>query len=497
MAELPEIVRARLRQRDKRGPELRSSGDVSASLGAGQHPDANLLAAFAERRLTGSERTLLLGHLADCAQCRELVALAFPSPEVQAAVAEAARPASGSPVWLRWPVWLGWDTLRWGVLAASVGVVLIGGFRAGVLRWPASQKSAPTISKSPADENKQPSILRAANDSSSSVRGAPSSLGERAERDGLESGNAPAKPAEPPRTPAQDRAGFKAKLKKQETASAPGARRAKGVPQAGEAPTRGSLDIAQVPPAKNAEGYSKERDESHRASQASAAQSQALASGGFATPSDSLQAEKANPVQQQSSLELQTAEVQDEAVSKEKIGPASKASEVERRRLSAMAQALAPPSPPPTGSSGVGAARALRFDQVGELAKDKRLLTAQWSIASVVGPYAGDSSPAIGRVERSVDGGKTWQELHVNDRVSFRAVAANGPEVWAGGSGGALYHSTDVGQHWTRVLVGLDQGVVTETVVSIDVGGSRNVRVATDAHETWVTADGGQHWENR
>ena len=113
----------------------------------------------------------------------------------------------------------------------------------------------------------------------------------------------------------------------------------------------------------------------------------------------------------------------------------------------------------------------------------------------------GDNSPAIGRVERSLDGGKTWQELHVNDRVSFRAVAANGAEVWAGGSRGALYHSTDSGQHWARVPVGLgqdsDKGVVTDTIMSIDVADSRHVTVTTDADETWVTADGGQHWESR
>ena len=144
----------------------------------------------------------------------------------------------------------------------------------------------------------------------------------------------------------------------------------------------------------------------------------------------------------------------------------------------------------------IGAAGALRFDQARDLAKDERRLSAQWSIASAVGPYAGESSPAIGRIERSLDGGKTWQELRVNDRVSFRAVAANGAEVWAGGSGGALYHSTDGGQHWARVPVGLGQGVVTDTIVGIDVANSRNVTVTTDAHETWVTADG-QHWESR
>src|SRR2546422_5021887 len=240
MVKLPKIARERLRQRNNPSPvDLRSAGGLnatrSASLGAGQHPDANLLAAFAERRLAGSERTLLLGHLADCAQCRELVALAFPSPEVQAALAEATRPASGSAVWARWPVWLRWGTLRWAVLAGSVGVVLIGGFRAGVLRWPASQRPAPKISKSPADENKQPSVLRAANDSSTSVRDAPSPLGERAAPGRLESGNAPAKPAEPLRPAAPYHVRLKAKSKEQESASSLAARSAKGVLLAGEA----------------------------------------------------------------------------------------------------------------------------------------------------------------------------------------------------------------------------------------------------------------------
>jgi len=396
-------------------------------------------------------------------------------------------------VWLRWPVWLRWGTLRWGVLAASVGFVLIGGFRAGVLRWPASQRSAPTISKSPADENKQPSVLRAANDSSTSVRDAPSPLGERAAPGRLESGNAPAKPAEPLRPAAPYHVRLKAKSKEQESASSLAARSAKGVLQAGEAAALSSPDVAQVPPAKSAQAYSKERDENSRAGQASAAQNQALTSGGFATPSDSLQAEKADSLPQQKSLGLQTAEVQTETASKEKIEPPSKAPEVGRRRLGAMTQAPAPP-PPAAAPSAVGAAGALQFDQVRQLAKDKRLWSAQWSIASVVDPYGGDSNPAIGRVERSLDGGKTWQELRVNDRVSFRAVAANSAEVWAGGSAGALYHSADGGQHWARVSVGLGQRVVTDTIVSINVADSRNVTVATDARETWVTADGGQHW---
>lgn len=41
-----------------------------------EHPDADLLAAFAEKRLLGHEREELLAHLAECADCREVVALA-------------------------------------------------------------------------------------------------------------------------------------------------------------------------------------------------------------------------------------------------------------------------------------------------------------------------------------------------------------------------------------------------------------------------------------
>jgi hypothetical protein len=41
------------------------------------HPDANLLAAFAEHSLAGRERAEVCEHLTDCAECRELVVLAY------------------------------------------------------------------------------------------------------------------------------------------------------------------------------------------------------------------------------------------------------------------------------------------------------------------------------------------------------------------------------------------------------------------------------------
>ena len=37
-------------------------------------------------------------------------------------------------------------------------------------------------------------------------------------------------------------------------------------------------------------------------------------------------------------------------------------------------------------------------------------------------------------------------------KLVFRAVAVIGPEVWAGGSGAMLYHSSDSGTLWQQVF---------------------------------------------
>ena len=87
----------------------------------GDHPDADLLTAFAEQVLPERERSRLLLHLSRCAHCRDVLALALPPVTSTPAALDTARRGS----WFSWPV------LRWG--AAFACVVIVGS--AVLIRW--------------------------------------------------------------------------------------------------------------------------------------------------------------------------------------------------------------------------------------------------------------------------------------------------------------------------------------------------------------------------
>ena len=131
MPGLPKIALARL----KANPDAPKSSSLLLGPGAFQgadHPDANLLAAFVEKTLTEKERTQVLNHLSQCAECREVAALALPA---EVAAAEPTRVAA----WRRsnpWPV------LRWGAMAAVLGALTV-----VVVLHPALWKGHPEISK--------------------------------------------------------------------------------------------------------------------------------------------------------------------------------------------------------------------------------------------------------------------------------------------------------------------------------------------------------------
>ncbi|HKW65759.1 MAG TPA: zf-HC2 domain-containing protein, partial [Terriglobales bacterium] len=117
---------------------------LRASNPPGDHPSADLLAAFAEQALGAGEREQLLAHLAACDNCRAVVWLALPESEAaqQVLVSAPSRAWSWSSAW------------RWAGVAA--GIVVIAGvamlFRGGP--GPAAERVAsapkpPAVSQKP------------------------------------------------------------------------------------------------------------------------------------------------------------------------------------------------------------------------------------------------------------------------------------------------------------------------------------------------------------
>ena len=97
MTDLPKIAMRRLDQQST----------------AGDHLDPNLISAFAENALPRDARTHVLQHLAQCADCRQLVFLSCPDQAVT-----LPTPVATPSRWLTWPV------LRWGAAVAAVVVVV-------------------------------------------------------------------------------------------------------------------------------------------------------------------------------------------------------------------------------------------------------------------------------------------------------------------------------------------------------------------------------------
>ena len=118
MTDVPKIVRYRLQAGELGRPEQ-------------THPEADALVAFAENALSQAERDSVLGHLAKCGGCREVVALALPAEDATPVAAMAAAEAGSETTVVQVSnsasirrAWFAWANLRWAALAAGVAVAL-------------------------------------------------------------------------------------------------------------------------------------------------------------------------------------------------------------------------------------------------------------------------------------------------------------------------------------------------------------------------------------
>jgi photosystem II stability/assembly factor-like uncharacterized protein len=166
-----------------------------------------------------------------------------------------------------------------------------------------------------------------------------------------------------------------------------------------------------------------------------------------------------------------------------------------------------------------------------QTAQSYALASAEGSNFSPSGSLVAESSRwainPVGGLERSLDQGKTWQEVEVNGGaetsgavnrqlalkdsraaakqktdgkpkpILFRAVAANGPDVWAGGSEANLYHSTDSGDHWVKVVPSWRGVELSGDILSLQFADAMHGRIVTSTAEIWTTPDDGQTWDKR
>jgi hypothetical protein len=148
MNSLPKFVRDRLRTEAPR-----------------QHPDAEVLSAFAENALPATEREAIVEHLSACTHCRDIVFLAAPpaSEQQQVFAAPRARP---------------YFALRWGTLVACLaigGLLLLShrlGFRPNEPSSSAKTTSVPVPEKLAAQE-KIPADLESMRDKQFAFRVVP------------------------------------------------------------------------------------------------------------------------------------------------------------------------------------------------------------------------------------------------------------------------------------------------------------------------------------
>ena len=399
MQDVPQFVLKRLRQK----------------AAAGSHPDADLLTAFAEQSLLGSERARVMEHLATCGDCRDVVALALPATEIAVSPVSVTRVRSG---------WLGLPVLRWGALAAGLTAVI----SVGVLQYSHSRNGDMVASNHAREAVTRPS----SSDLPHATQKAVSQTETGTQPSSVLGSPAPSEQEPVVEVSRRDRA------------------------------TGDRLVFAR--PRQSAKNQVSQQVAQNEA--------QLLPDAGNVTNLRSFDVVKAkDPVPAQSTSGN---------------APTS----------------LASATPLQTSPSLIS--RAL----------------PRWTVTS------------SGVLQRSFDGGNTWEnvipalsegqagarpamstagsdvanatqarnqkaEVAVDPNAVFRAVAAFGAEVWAGGNGGVVFHTSDGGNHWIRVTPSVAGAGLTGDIVGIQFADPQHGKILTSNAELWTTSDSGQTWQKQ
>ncbi|MFZ0731804.1 MAG: hypothetical protein WAM79_05735 [Candidatus Sulfotelmatobacter sp.] len=457
MTDVPKIVRERLK----------------TALPRGAHPDADLLTAFSERSLPESERRLVLEHLACCVDCREIVSLALPE---EASVPTPAQAPSAT--------WLAWPTLRWAFVAAGILVIAsLGTVQYRHIHRPAVAERGPVPG---------PAVKEAENKGVAAPAPPPAQSQEESNK------------TEPPSISKQRKG---EPINGRADSLQTSARLAPGAPLSQRA--AGAVIGGPLPHGPRMPNQFQQQNANNSLPQTSAAPAPVP----FARPTATQQAQAAASSQSFHGNAAKTAPsgedatsmtVQSQSVTQQPSTYEFAQNNVERAK--------------PADELHLSASRKVPAGSPAQLDRlsTKAVGAARWTINS------------SGALERSYDQGNTWLEVNVaaaapaaesldlpveksspeakNENVAlakksgtpvFRALAANGSDVWAGGSSAMLYHSVDSGIHWTRIVPAFSGVTLTGDVIALDFPDLQHGKVTTSTSEVWTTSDAGQTWQKK
>ncbi len=451
MAEIPKIAQRRL-QNEQLGAEV-------------AHPDADLLTAFAEQALPARERDQVLAHLARCADCREIAALAgaaVAEPELVAAPKQVDHKPSRS-FWSLRP-------LRWTAAAATAAVVLSAVW---LNRKEVTQQALPGGTET------NPAIVQQQNEPSpvpaTDKETAPQASALRPDNASKPDALAKAKVASPKeRVELNDGFGNGAAVdevtaaKKQSPTG--NATDQKDAPMLRASET-GQLQAAKGPSNQAVAGPLLASSDGAAAKTERALPSTHSVSINDVAPASAKSAPQASPpitmtYSRQTAAELAPA---DQVAESQTNGNASGATRDagSQVRVGPMATPL-----PNDQASLANLQKSLDLKSAGTL----------WRVSSA------------GELQQSTDSGRNWKTALGEHPSKFKAVASTGATVWAGGDDGALWSSLNNGLTWRKLAPSVDGHSPRGTVENIQLAAPKNVTFRTSAGETWSSPDGGINW---
>jgi Putative zinc-finger len=441
MPEVPKIVYDRLR-----------AGLPGGTVPEAAHPDPDVLTAFAERSLSTAEREGVLQHLAQCGDCRELVAFSIPPLESDAQPVAAEESESAVPLarnvrkagGLR--LWFAWPGLRWAALAA--GLIVAGGI---LLIYPGKPNAVPEAKQQPASTVTQAADAIVAKKEVPAPNNALIAIG-------------------PAKKPAPIERGFsRDKESKLTHSAAPPAEKVLARGQIETHPANKDLapgaavGAAVANPAPAPPGRAPEAVEVNGAAAAlpEEARNDLSVSGLRAAAPMIISKAKAAKTESNETPALQRSESLDT-----KQGPTDATAERQGE----------------AGGMSTVAAKARRNADKADLPQPAQP-PAQWAI------HGND-------LQRSLDSGVAWTTVLRSDRPLL-CYAAGGNDIWVGGKAGELFHSANGGLTWSQVHPSAQEQTLSDDVTRIDIYSSSQIALFTSNNQSWNTADSGKTWEKK